>query len=155
MRSTANRSNAVRSLGAEFEDVQQLVNTYYPGLMPTVKCALSVCAAMSLKGRTKPLSVIFVTTSGYGKSAVVQMLYPLDGLGLGQYVYRSDKFTPKSFVSHVATTSKSGKKPDTDMLWKLEGKVLVTPYPLVMLHIVFLAACLCARLPPAPVRGRK
>lgn len=31
--------------------------------------------------------------------------------------------------------------------------LILPPYPLVMLHIVFLAACLCARLPPAPVRG--
>jgi hypothetical protein len=124
MSDTANHGNEVRSLSEEFQRVQELVNAYYPGLMRTVECALAVCAAMSLEGRTKPLSMMFVATSGYGKSAVVQMLYPLDGLGLHHYVYRSDKFTPKAFVSHVATAS--GKKCKTDMLWKLQGKVLVT-----------------------------
>jgi len=79
--------------------------------------------------RTKPLSVIFETASGYGKTASLQMTFPLppeDGKqGVEQFIYRSDKFTPKAFVSHAASV-KAEKLAEVDLLPRLENKVLVT-----------------------------
>jgi len=107
------------------QPVEEAVNRFYPGLLPAVKCGLAVVGSMALKGRTKPLSIMFETPSGYGKSAVAQMFYPLDGNGLDQYIYRCDKFTPKSFVSHAANVAHSQLK-KIDLLPKLANKTLVT-----------------------------
>src|SRR5262249_54063936 len=45
--------------------------------------------------------------------------------GLEQYVYRSDKFTPKSFVTHAANVKREELE-EMDLLPRLKGKVLVT-----------------------------
>lgn len=104
--------------------VQRAVNKHYKNLLPGVNVCLAVFGAMSLKGRTKPLSVMFEAPSGAGKSAVVQMAFPM-GDDLRLNVYRSDKFTPKSFVTHAANV-KAEDLDKMDLLPKLEDKVLIT-----------------------------
>jgi hypothetical protein len=107
------------------EFVDPVVQVYYPRLLPTVHACLAVFAAMAFQERTKPLCLILETPSGYGKSAVLQMFFPKPNAGLDKYVYRSDKFTPKSFVTHAASVKKEDL-PKLDLLPKLKGKVLVT-----------------------------
>ncbi len=53
------------------------------------------------------------------------MAFPLPGSDLHLNVYRSDKFTPKSFVSHAANV-KAEDLAKMDLLPKLENKVLIT-----------------------------
>jgi hypothetical protein len=119
----------VEQVQSSIQAVDDIVRRYYPSLVRTVHAALAVIGAMALKGRTKPLSVIFETASGYGKTASLQMTFPLppeDGKkGVEPYIYRSDKFTPKAFVSHAASI-KAEKLADVDLLPRLENKVLVT-----------------------------
>jgi hypothetical protein len=109
--------------------VEEAVNSFYPGLLPAVKCGLAVVCSMAFKGRTKPIAVMFESPSGFGKSAVVQMFFPIsDSNGnsvAGMYTYRCDKFSPKSFVSHAANISLDKLK-DVDLLPKLKNKTLVT-----------------------------
>lgn len=106
-------------------DVDPVVHQYYPALVPTVRVALAVVGSMALKGRELPLSVILETTSGYGKTTVLQMLFPLENSGLDSYVYRSDSFTPKSFVSHVGNVTKEDLE-KIDLLPRIKDKVLIT-----------------------------
>lgn len=110
---------------SRIEYVDSYVEHYYPNLLGSVHACLAVFGAMALKGRTKPLSLIFETASGYGKTATLQMVFPTSGSALKNYVYRSDKFTPKAFVSHAANVSASDLS-EIDLLPKLENKVLVT-----------------------------
>ncbi|HVG20961.1 MAG TPA: hypothetical protein VNI02_18070 [Blastocatellia bacterium] len=110
--------------------VNPIINTHYPALLDAVHASLSVFATLSFKNRTKPLSVIFEASSGFGKTAVLQMAFPLKDSKdkhneLRKYVYRSDKFTPKSFVSHAANVKKALLK-DVDMLPRVKNKVLIT-----------------------------
>lgn len=105
--------------------MRSVVARHYPALADSVDACLSVFGAMALKGRTKPLSLIFEATSGYGKTAVLQMVFPAKGTALERYVYRSDKFTPKAFVTHAANV-KTEDLAAMDLLPKLEDKVLVT-----------------------------
>lgn len=112
--------------------VNPIVSKHYPALLETVHACLSVCVTMSLKGKTKPLSLILETPSGYGKTAVLQMFFPraytVQGkatLPLEKYIYRSDKFTPKSFVTHAANVKKT-ELAKIDLLPKLKGKILIT-----------------------------
>lgn len=109
--------------------VDPVVREHYPALVETVHACLAVFGSMALAGRTKPVSLILETASGYGKSAALQMFFPVAGNGAfegtRQYVYRSDKFSPKSFVSHVANV-KSHDLAGVDLLPKLKNNVLVT-----------------------------
>jgi len=112
------------------KDVNPVINKYYPALLDAVHASLSVFATLSLKNRTKPLSLIFEASSGFGKSAVLQMAFPYKSSAdkiskLADYAYRSDKFTPKSFVSHAANKSKKSLA-EVDLLPRLENKVLIT-----------------------------
>ena len=104
--------------------VDSFVKHHYPNLLGSVHACLSVFGSMALKGRTKPLSLIFETASGCGKTATLQMVFPIGDV-LKNFVYRSDKFTPKAFVSHAANVTADELR-GIDLLPKLENKVLVT-----------------------------
>ena len=111
--------------------VDPVVSLSYPGLLDSVHACLAVFGAMALAGRTKPLSLIFETPSGYGKTAIVQMAFPVRGISipvnqsLDLHVYRSDKFTPKSFVSHAGNVKRAALA-GVDLLPRLKNKVLIT-----------------------------
>jgi hypothetical protein len=112
------------------ELVNPTVRKYYPTLLDTVHACLSVCVTLSLKNKTKPLSLILETPSGYGKTAVLQMFFeppnPTKAKWyLEDYIYRSDKFTPKSFVTHAANVKKEDLE-KIDLLPKLKNKILIT-----------------------------
>jgi hypothetical protein len=114
-----------RSGSSEYAKVRETVFRHYPTLAAAVEACLAVFGSMALAGRTKPLSVMFEAHSGFGKTAVLQMLFPEPGSPLAKHVYRSDKFTPKSFVTHAANVSRE-ELTTMDLLPKLEGRVLVT-----------------------------
>ena len=116
----------VKAPSGDLETVERVVNTYYNGLLPTVKACLSVSCAMVFANRTRPLSLLLETTSGYGKSAVIQMFFPVkEQGGLNDHIYLCDKFTPKAFVTH-ATNVPREKLAEIDLLPQIRDKVLVT-----------------------------
>src|SRR5215468_6874661 len=82
---------------------------------------------MAFKGRTKPIAVMFESPSGFGKTAVVQMLFPVTDPDATSdlHVHRCDRFTPKSFVSHAASVS-AEKLKKIDLLPKLKNRTLLT-----------------------------
>jgi hypothetical protein len=133
-KSPENRSAAKPSLPApdtqppplrwSMEEVVFIVSQHYKALVLVVHAVLAVCATMALKGRTKPLSLMFEGGSGSGKTAVLQMLFSTTLLNMARYVYRSDKFTPRSFVTHAANVKESDLA-KIDMLPQLKDKVLV------------------------------
>jgi hypothetical protein len=118
-------------------DVNPIINKHYSNLLPAAHAALAVFGTLALKNRTKPLSVMFEASSGYGKTAVLQMCFPPFTtenssnqdkslkMHMEKYVYRSDKFTPKAFVSYAANVKKEELE-KIDLLPKLKNKVLVT-----------------------------
>jgi len=105
--------------------VDPIVTRHYAALIESVHAVLAVFGSMALAGRSKPLCLIFETASGYGKTAVLQMVFPEPESELAEFVYRSDKFTPKAFVSHAANV-KENQRLKNDLLPKLADKVLVT-----------------------------
>lgn len=108
-----------------YANVRDVVARHYPTLAAAVEACMAVFGSMALAGRTKPLSLMFEAHSGFGKTAVLQMVFPEPGSPLAKHVYRSDKFTPKSFVTHAANVGKE-ELATMDLLPKLEGRVLVT-----------------------------
>jgi hypothetical protein len=115
-----------KQLPSSLQRLDTVIRKHYPALLTSVHAMLAVFASMAMKGRTKPLSLIFETPSGYGKTATLQMAFPKDeDSPLAKLVYRSDKFTPRSFVSHAANVKKEDM-PKLDLLPKLENRVLIT-----------------------------
>jgi hypothetical protein len=115
-----------RVIKENLQFVGETVGYFYQPLVRPVKACLAMCGAMALKDRTRPLSLILETPSGYGKTTVVEMFLPIDlGDPLGKYVYRSDKFTPKAFVSHAANRTEE-QLAEGDLLPKLRNKIFAT-----------------------------
>lgn len=110
----------------DIAEVLAMVTRYYVGLEATVAAVLAVFGSMALAERTKPLCLILEAGSGAGKTACLQMCFPTGPESeLARHVYRSDKFTPRSFVTHAANVPVKalGKM---DMLPQLQDKVLLT-----------------------------
>jgi hypothetical protein len=80
---------------------------------------------MGNTGSGGPLSLILVAPSGKAKSEVIQPLYPLPGTDVGNYIYRSESWTSKSFVTRSFNDEESPTAKG-DMLPKIKDKVLIT-----------------------------
>jgi hypothetical protein len=50
---------------SDLENLEKTVNTYYKGLLQAIKACLAVCCSLAFENRTRPLSLMLVTTSGY------------------------------------------------------------------------------------------
>lgn len=98
--------------------------TYSAEIWQAVKAGLATACALSVKGRTNPLAIIFEGPSGRGKSTIINMFAP-DRPETKAYLYRLDGFTSKAFVSHAANKSAEELK-DIDLLPKIKNKLLVT-----------------------------
>jgi hypothetical protein len=114
-----------RSEEDSISGVTHVIKRYYPALLDAFLAFLAVFGAMSFKGRTKPLSLIFEGSSGSGKTALIQTVFSGESSTMSDYVYRSDKFSPRSFVSHAAN-KKESELQDIDLLPKLENKVFIS-----------------------------
>lgn len=90
---------------------------------------LSSIASTRLKVGQTPVWIILAGPPSVGKTTVLSFFQPKksgDGSILDKLVYRSDKFTPKSFVSHSANAN-SDKLKEIDLLPKIQHKILITP----------------------------
>jgi hypothetical protein len=109
----------------DLADVREVVCAHFPGLWHAVKAALATCATLLLADSTNPVALILVGPPSAGKTTVTSMF---DGATVnGQEIcYRSDKFTPASFVSQSAQATEATLK-KVDLLPKIRFKVLLTP----------------------------
>lgn len=108
--------------------VEAAFNKNYPALLPALKVALAVCIGLAFKEKTKPLSLILENPSGRGKSTVIESFFPVEAKAFAKmtdYVYRSDVFTPKSFVTNAANMTDAARQ-KIDLLPKLKNKYLLT-----------------------------
>src|SRR2546425_11624283 len=102
---------------------QVVIGVYGEELWTAVKTGVAVIGSLSFAHRANPISLIYEGASGRGKSTIINLLAP-DRKEIKDVVYRLDKFTPKSFVSHAANVKKSDIK-EVDLLPRLKDKVLL------------------------------
>ena len=86
----------------------------------TLEVCLSVKAQLLIDRLTQPFTLILMGSPSTNKSTITDIVNSLPGC------YKSDKFTPKAFVSHSANSKKEelGK---VDLLPRIKHKTLITP----------------------------
>lgn len=115
------RENVERQL----RSLQQTVTEVYKQeLWTAVRTGMAVIASLSFKSISNPISLFYEGGSGRGKSTVINIL-DADRAETKARVYRLDKFTTKSFVTHAANVGHDKIK-EIDLLPKLNDKVLVS-----------------------------
>ncbi|OGW93803.1 MAG: hypothetical protein A3G36_04410 [Omnitrophica bacterium RIFCSPLOWO2_12_FULL_45_13] len=104
------------------EDVKEAVLKHFPKLWNMVEATLANFATLLLKNNANCSALVFEGDSSTGKSTVLKMFYP--SKETQHLLYRSDDFTPKSFVSHHANKSEK-ERAKADMLPKINKKMLI------------------------------
>jgi hypothetical protein len=105
----------------KYDELRNIVtNNFDSRVWFLLDACLSVIATLMLEDLPNPVGLNLVDGPSSEKTTVLSMLYGLD------MVYRSDSFTPASFVSHAANrTEKQLEK--ADLLPKIKDKCLIVP----------------------------
>jgi len=106
-------------------DVRDTVLLHFPHLWPAVEAGLSTCATLLLADNANPTALIFMGSPSTGKTTVAKF-FETAQVDNHLLCYRSDKFTPASFLSHSANVSKADLE-QVHLLPKLKHRVLLTP----------------------------
>lgn len=113
----------------ETRKLKEAVSNCYPDLWPLLEAALAVTAIGLMRDNAKCTALIFVGPPSVGKTTPLMWLAG----SRDERFYRSDKFTPASFVSHQAN-QKKGNLQEKDLLPRIKGKVLLTPEMATYFH---------------------
>jgi hypothetical protein len=115
-----------RAISEAMVEVGRVVGAHFPEALDPLKAALAVISVGCLVDNTQPTTLILVARSGAGKSLALNFLMPEgEGDELAKYIYRSDKLTSASFVSHRADLTPEQLK-DVDLLPRIRGKTMVS-----------------------------
>ena len=101
-----------------FSELKEVVTQHFPELWIPTEACLAVATTLALEDLANPIGLNLVGPPSSGKTTVLRFF---DG---SKWVYRSDKFTPKSFVSHFAQVSKK-KRESLHLLPRIRRKVLI------------------------------
>jgi len=98
----------------------EIINKYFEGRQFGLEVCLSVKAQLLIEDVTQPFALILMGSPSTSKTTILEIVNSLPDC------YKSDKFTPKSFVSHSANVKKKelGK---IDLLPRIKHKTLITP----------------------------
>jgi hypothetical protein len=97
------------------------VGENFPEVVSETIVCLSVAASLLLQDQQNPVAVNLEGVPSSLKTTVVDFFGAAD-----DKCYRSDKFTPKSFVSHSASISRE-KLQEVDLLPRIRHKVFLVP----------------------------
>ena len=114
------KASAAKKTG--IDDVKKVVVTHFPKLWDMTEVGIANFATLTLKNNSNCSSVVYEGPSSGGKSTVLKMFYPTKETQ--HLLYRSDDFTPKSFVSHHANKSEK-ERAKADLLPKINKKMFI------------------------------
>jgi len=104
----------------KFEELLETINTNFSGKSFGLEACLSVTAQLNIEDLTQPFALILMGNPSTYKTTILEIVNSLPN------AYKSDKFTPKSFVSHSANTKKD-ELSKIDLLPRIQFKTLITP----------------------------
>jgi hypothetical protein len=114
-------AHGVGSLSMARRRVYDVVGTCFPDVVEEAIAALAVAATLLLEDQQNPVALNLEGPPSSQKTTVVDFL-----AGADDKVYRSDKFTPKSFVSHAASISRE-RLNEVDLLPRIRHKLFLVP----------------------------
>jgi hypothetical protein len=121
----AGTDSARVNVARELESVSRsIADVYGEELWTAIKTGMAIVASLSFEGVSTPISLLYEGGSGRGKSTIINILDP-DRDETKARIYRLDKFTPRSFVTHAANVSQEDLK-EIDLLPKLKDRVLLS-----------------------------
>lgn len=101
--------------------VYRTVGECFPDIVEETMICLSTAGTLLLADQQNPVAVNLEGVPSSQKTTLVDFFGATD-----DKVYRSDKFTPKSFVSHSASISRE-KLAEVDLLPRIRHKVFLVP----------------------------
>ena len=111
---------AKKQIGGDIKIVQEIVEGNFPRLWEATDACLSVCATLFLNDLTNPVGINLLGPPSCGKTTVLSFFYEVP------YCYKSDHFTPASFVSHSVNVKKKDLA-KIDMLPKIKDRIMIIP----------------------------
>jgi hypothetical protein len=116
------RAHGVTSASiASFERVEQVVQESFPQIVDETRICLSVAATLLLEDQQNPVALNLEGPPSSAKTTLVDFFDRADGKA-----YKSDKFTPKSFVSHSANVKREQLN-EVDLLPRIRHKLFLVP----------------------------
>lgn len=115
-----NEKEAGRSIALNIETARETVQEGFPRLWEATDACLSVCATLFLNDLTDPVGINLLGPPSCGKTTILSFFYEIP------FCYKSDHFTPASFVSHSVNVKKKDLA-KIDMLPKIKNKIMIIP----------------------------
>jgi len=103
------------------EKTLEIIEKNFPGMAFTTECCLGFVFSLGIKDLSNPLGLNLEGAPSSEKTTVLDLFY-----GIKDLTFKSDLFTPKSFVSH-ASNIKDKDLENIDLLPKIKNKVFVVP----------------------------
>jgi hypothetical protein len=118
----ADRPHGVSSFSMpSLGQVYRVVGECFPTIVSETITCLSVTATLLLEDQQNPVAMNLEGVPSSLKTTIIDFFG-----GADDKCYRSDKFTPKSFVSHSASISRE-KLDEVDLLPRIRHKVFLVP----------------------------
>lgn len=105
----------------DLSKVEAVVKPAFPELWRCLLACMATAAAMLPDDVVNPPVLILEGASSSGKTTVIDMMD-----GTRYLAYRTDKFTPKSFVTHAANVSED-ELAEIDLLPRIQHRCMLTP----------------------------
>ena len=103
-----------------WQKLEEIGERNFPRRIFVLEICLSVKAQLKIENLTQPFALFLLANPSTKKSTILDIVNGLPGC------YKSDKFTPKSFVSHSASVSRKDLQ-KIDLLPKVRHKTFITP----------------------------
>jgi predicted transcriptional regulator/DNA polymerase IIIc chi subunit len=105
----------------ELSEIEAIVKKNFPAIWEETKIFLSIPCTLLLKDISNPIGMIIEGPPSGNKTTIMSFAY-----GMSELFYKSDDFTPRSFVTH-ASNVKAEKLKEIDLLPRIKDKVLLVP----------------------------
>jgi hypothetical protein len=116
------QGHTVSFVSMRLQELREVLEANFPEITAEAIICVAVAATLLLEDQQNPVAVNFEGPPSSAKTTLVDFL---DAAG-DDKVYRSDKFTPKSFVSHSANVKRE-KLDEIDLLPRIRHRVFLVP----------------------------
>ena len=99
----------------EAKDWKVVVGEHFPGLVPPVAACIATACSLILSDLSNCPALVLIGQPSSSKTTILEFINP-------SFVYLSDNFTPRAFVTHAANIKKADLE-KIDLLPRLKHKL--------------------------------